>query len=111
MDRSVVGEETFDFNSDGLAHVGMLPDLIADFEAQGLSQVDLDPLLNSADGYVRLWEKTWRRSGRSPTSIASNALLLLEEKAPVPIASNTLLLLEDEAPVPIASIELLLLDD
>jgi microsomal dipeptidase-like Zn-dependent dipeptidase len=60
MDRSVVGEKTFDFNFDGLAHVGMLPDLIADFQAQGLSQADLDPLLNSAHGYVTLWEKSWR---------------------------------------------------
>jgi microsomal dipeptidase-like Zn-dependent dipeptidase len=95
MDRSVVGEKTFDFNVDGLAHIGMLPDLIADFQAMGLSQTDLDPLLNSADGYVRLWEKAWRRSGRSPASIASNALLLLEEKPPVPIASIELLLLDD----------------
>jgi FAD/FMN-containing dehydrogenase len=49
--------------------------------------------------------------GPSPASIASNALLLLEEKPPVPIASNALLLLEEKPPVPIASIELLLLDD
>jgi hypothetical protein len=49
--------------------------------------------------------------GPRPVSIASNALLLLEERAAVPIASNTLLLLEEKAPVPIASIALLLLDD
>jgi hypothetical protein len=33
MRRSVVGTETFDINKDGLGHVGMLPDLIADFQA------------------------------------------------------------------------------
>jgi hypothetical protein len=33
MNRSVVGRKTFDFNLDGLAHVGLLPDLIADFQA------------------------------------------------------------------------------
>jgi hypothetical protein len=33
--------------------------------------------------------------GPSPASIASTALLLLEEEAPVPIASNALLLLGD----------------
>jgi hypothetical protein len=65
MSRSVVGQKTFDFNFDGLAHVGMLPDLIADFQAMGLSQADLEPLLNSAEGYVSLWEKAWRRTGRS----------------------------------------------
>jgi microsomal dipeptidase-like Zn-dependent dipeptidase len=57
MARSVVGRKTFDLNVDGLAHAGMLPDLIADFEAMGLSRTDLEPLLGSADGYVTMWEK------------------------------------------------------
>ena len=57
MPRSVVGEKTFSINVDGLAHVGMLPDLIADFQAMGLSANDLQPLLHSAEGYVKLWEK------------------------------------------------------
>jgi hypothetical protein len=51
------GRRTFDFNVDGLAHVGMLPDMIADFQAMGLSEDDLEPLLDSADGYLRMWEK------------------------------------------------------
>ena len=48
MDRSVIGEKTFDIDTDGLAHVGMLPDFIADLEAQGVTGELLDPLLNSA---------------------------------------------------------------
>jgi microsomal dipeptidase-like Zn-dependent dipeptidase len=78
MNRSVVGQKTFDFNVEGLAHVGMLPDLIADFEAMGLRQADLDPLLNSADGYVTMWEKAWRRAGRSSGALESISLLLLD---------------------------------
>lgn len=35
MDRSVIGPRQYDYNTAGLAHVGMLPDLIADFEAWG----------------------------------------------------------------------------
>jgi len=57
LGRSVIGQKTFDFNTDGLAHVGMLPDLIADFEKMGLKEKDLAPLLNSAEGYIRMWEK------------------------------------------------------
>jgi len=57
LDRSVVGQKTFDFNYDGLAHVGMLPDLIADFKALGLTDADLSPLLNSAQGYINVWRK------------------------------------------------------
>jgi hypothetical protein len=55
------------------------------------------------------WNLTTPNAPIAP--IASNALLLLEEKAPVPIASNALLLLEEKVPIPIASIVLLLLDD
>ena len=57
MGHSVVGQKTFDFNVDGLAHIGMLPDFIADLQAMGLSVADLEPLLDSAEGYVKVWEK------------------------------------------------------
>jgi microsomal dipeptidase-like Zn-dependent dipeptidase len=67
MDRSVVGQKTFDYNFDGLAHVGMLPDLVADLQAQGLSADDLAPLLHSADGYVALWERAW--GNRQPAQL------------------------------------------
>jgi microsomal dipeptidase-like Zn-dependent dipeptidase len=59
MDRSIIGERTFDINQDGLAHVGMLPDWIADVESQGLTEAELAPLLSSADGYVASWERAW----------------------------------------------------
>ncbi|MER6374917.1 membrane dipeptidase, partial [Streptomyces mirabilis] len=62
MDRSMVGDKTFDINTDGLAHVGMLPDFIADLEAQGITGKLLDPLLNSADGYAALWAKAWSKA-------------------------------------------------
>ncbi len=62
MDRSVVGQKTFDFNEDGLAHVGMLPDLIADLEILFGGRSDLlEPLLSSAEGYIRMWEKVENR--------------------------------------------------
>jgi microsomal dipeptidase-like Zn-dependent dipeptidase len=65
MNQSVVGEKTFDINTDGLAHVGMLPDFIADLETQGITGNLLDPLLNSADGFATLWEKVWNRANAS----------------------------------------------
>jgi microsomal dipeptidase-like Zn-dependent dipeptidase len=59
MDRSVIGERTFNVNDDSLAHVGMLPDWIADVQSQGLTEAELAPLLESADGYVATWERAW----------------------------------------------------
>jgi microsomal dipeptidase-like Zn-dependent dipeptidase len=64
MDMSILGQKTFDFNVEGLAHVGMLPDLVADLEAQGITGTLLDPLLSSAAGFVALWRKAWSRAGR-----------------------------------------------
>jgi microsomal dipeptidase-like Zn-dependent dipeptidase len=65
VDQSVIGERPpFDFNTDGFAHIGMLPDMIADFEAMGMSPDEIDPLFLSAEGYIRLWERTdYRRYG------------------------------------------------
>jgi microsomal dipeptidase-like Zn-dependent dipeptidase len=57
MPKSVVGEKAFDVNFDGVAHVGMLPDLIADLQVMGVTVADLCPLLSSAEGYVRMWER------------------------------------------------------
>jgi hypothetical protein len=37
--------------------VGLLPDLIADLESQGLTARELDPLFSSAEGYVKMWER------------------------------------------------------
>jgi microsomal dipeptidase-like Zn-dependent dipeptidase len=52
-----VPPRVFDINVDGLAHVGMLPDFIADLKELGLSPQDLAPLFGSAEAYVHLWEK------------------------------------------------------
>lgn len=76
LDLSVAGNKTFDFNDDGLAHVGLLPDLIADFEQMGLTEHDLDPLLNSAEGYATVWNTAVRRSRHLDGLIASVTLLL-----------------------------------
>jgi microsomal dipeptidase-like Zn-dependent dipeptidase len=65
MPRSVIGKKTFDINYEGLAHVGMLPDFIADMAVQGLRAEDLAPLLQSAEGYLALWERAWSRATTS----------------------------------------------
>jgi hypothetical protein len=65
MNRSVVGKKTFDINSEGLAHIGMLADFIADMAIQGLRSEDLGPLLQSAEGYLSLWERAWSRATTS----------------------------------------------
>ncbi len=67
FDKQVTGKKTFDFNRDGLAHIGLLPDLIADLKAIGLTDEDLKPLFQSAEGYIKVWE---RANGTSSSSTA-----------------------------------------
>ncbi|MDQ6886127.1 MAG: membrane dipeptidase [Gemmatimonadota bacterium] len=56
------GNRTFDYNTDGLAHVGLLPDFVQDLKNIGLTDRDLDPLYRSAEGYIQLWERAVARS-------------------------------------------------
>jgi hypothetical protein len=51
------GDRTFDYNSDGLANIGLLPDFVQDLKQAGLSDADLDPLFDSAEAYVQMWER------------------------------------------------------
>mgnify|MGYP001562283082 CR=1 FL=1 len=57
MGPDVTGERTFNINCDGLAHVGMLPDFIADLKMVGVTADDLEPLFRSAEHYVAMWER------------------------------------------------------
>ncbi|MET0402367.1 MAG: membrane dipeptidase [Cystobacter sp.] len=66
LERSTVGNKVFDINEDGLAHVGLLPDFIADLHRQGLRSQDLDPLMNSAEGYLQVWERAEARAASVP---------------------------------------------
>lgn len=49
-------DRTFDYNVDGLAHIGLLPDMIEDLKSVGLTDEDLVPLFSSAEAYITMWE-------------------------------------------------------
>jgi microsomal dipeptidase-like Zn-dependent dipeptidase len=51
------GDRTFDFNTEGFANIGLLPDFVADLKNIGLSDAQLAPLFRSADAYVRTWTR------------------------------------------------------
>ncbi|HEX2223729.1 MAG TPA: membrane dipeptidase, partial [Thermoanaerobaculia bacterium] len=46
------------FQSKGLGHVGLLPELMADLQQVGLPQAYLDHLNNSAETFLQLWERS-----------------------------------------------------
>ena len=58
------GNRTLDFNTEGLVHIGLLPDMIEDIRRDGVTDVDLEPLFKSAEGYIRMWERAEQRGAQ-----------------------------------------------
>ena len=57
-----VGERTIDFNTEGMAHIGLIPELIEDVRNDGVTDEQLEPLFRSAEGYLRMWERAEERA-------------------------------------------------
>src|SRR6516225_7018304 len=69
FDKQVSGQKTFDFNVDGLAHIGLLPDMVADMKNVGVTDQQLQPLFGSAQAYIDMWSKVKKVS---PAFISAN---------------------------------------
>jgi microsomal dipeptidase-like Zn-dependent dipeptidase len=52
----------FDFNKDGFAHYGLLPDLLQDVKNIGLPRRAWESLFSSAESYIQAWEKAVKHS-------------------------------------------------
>jgi hypothetical protein len=56
FDREVSGERSFDLNTDGMAHYGLLADLLADMQRTPHSKRAMRMLFRSAAAYLSMWE-------------------------------------------------------
>lgn len=56
-----VGQRAIDFNEEGLAHIGLVAELIEDVRQDGIDPAELEPLFKSAEGYLRMWERSVER--------------------------------------------------
>ena len=61
LEQPVVGNRTLDFNSEGMVHLGLVAELIEDVRRDGVTDEELEPLFKSAEGYLRMWEKSEAR--------------------------------------------------
>ena len=59
FDRQVSGQKKYNFNVDGLAHIGLLPDLVADLKNIGVTDEQLQPLFGSAQAYINMWSAVY----------------------------------------------------
>ena len=53
-------QRPFDFNEDGLANYGLIPDMLQDLKNLGLLPKDFEALFASAESYLQTWEKALR---------------------------------------------------
>jgi len=56
-----LGDRTVDFNTEGMIHIGLIPELIEDARHDGVTDEELEPLFRSAEAYVRMWERAEAR--------------------------------------------------
>lgn len=61
LEQPVAGERTIDFNTEGMVHIGLLPELMQDARADAISDAALEPWYRGAEAYVRMWEKAEAR--------------------------------------------------
>ncbi len=59
--RQRTGSRTFDLNTDGVAHYGLLADLIADVQRRPGGRRALSSLFHSAEAYLDMWQRTGAR--------------------------------------------------
>ena len=55
--KLVNGQRDWDFNIDGLAHYGMIPDFLQDLKNVGIKTDMMMPIFSSAEEYILMWEK------------------------------------------------------
>ena len=55
--RQRTGTRVFDLNRDGVAHYGLIADLVADLGRQPQGRKALDLLFHSAEAYLRTWQR------------------------------------------------------
>jgi hypothetical protein len=56
-------DRAYDFNFDGLANYGLVPDLLQDLKNAGMTTEAFNSLFSSAEDYIRTWEKAVKSSG------------------------------------------------
>ncbi len=60
--QPMLGQRKVDFNTEGMIHLGLLPELLQDVRQDGATDKDLEPLFRSAEAFLRMWQKAEARA-------------------------------------------------
>ncbi len=66
------GNRDWDFNTDGMAHYGLMSDFLQDLRNIGLTPIQLTYLFRSAEDYIQMWEKTEKASKKNLPNMSQN---------------------------------------
>lgn len=55
------GNRLYDYNTEGMAHLGLFPEYIQNARIDVESDEELEPLFRSAEGYIQMWERAEAR--------------------------------------------------
>ncbi len=80
LSQQVTGFKTFDYNVDGLAHIGLVPDLVADLSRIGMDAHYVNSLFCSAEAYIRVWERAEALGAGRPAPDAEPPLALHRDR-------------------------------
>jgi microsomal dipeptidase-like Zn-dependent dipeptidase len=72
FDDGVTRRPGYDYNYEGLAHAGLLPDFVADLRSF-VPAGSLAPLFRSAEAYLQMWERIERHNAFPPTVTATTS--------------------------------------
>ena len=75
LEPDVLGDRVYDFNVDGFAQYGLVPDMLQDVANQvhGARHAVLDPLFDSAEAYVQMWSTARSMSRCEETGLCAPA--------------------------------------
>jgi microsomal dipeptidase-like Zn-dependent dipeptidase len=71
-----IGGKVYDYNVEGWANYGMIPDTLQDAKNLGVRPGDLAPLFRSAADYMEMWRKARRVGGCGATGCAPRTVAL-----------------------------------
>jgi hypothetical protein len=67
--KRIDGVRDWDVNIDGVAHYGMLPDMLQDMANIGVTPEKLAPLFGSAEDYILMWERAEAAAAAARTAL------------------------------------------
>lgn len=70
--RMKTGNRDWDYNTDGMAHYGLMPDFLQDLRNIGMQPMQLTYLFRSAEDYIQMWEKAELSSTKNRLGPTSN---------------------------------------